>query len=44
MGCTRESSAGLVGSKNTTLRSDSGSGSSAYEFSLTAKGAIVIGV
>lgn len=35
--------AGLVGSKNATLRSESGSGSSADEFYLTAKGAIAIG-
>jgi hypothetical protein len=34
---------GLVGSKNATLRSESGSGSAADEFYLTAKGAIVIG-
>ncbi len=35
--------AGLVGSKHATLRSESGPGSSADEFYLTAKGAIVIG-
>ena len=35
--------AGYVGSKNATLRSESGSGSGADEYYLTAKGAIAIG-
>jgi len=35
--------AGYVGSKHATLRSESGSGSAADEYYLTAKGAIAIG-